>query len=91
MVMVPIALSSMDDRLYDHPMEIDFDRQPVHNTFGNGPHKCVGSGLARTELQVFLELWLKAIPNFGLDPDQAPVSHSGSVNGMSALHLVWNV
>lgn len=91
MVMVPIALSSMDDRLYARPMEIDFDRAPhTHNTFGNGPHKCVGAPLARAELYVFLQEWLKAIPDFRLDPEHAPVTHSGSVNGMNSLHLLWN-
>lgn len=90
MVMVPISLSSMDDRLYERATEIDLDRQPTHNTFGNGPHKCVGSPLARAEIDVFLQEWLKAIPDFALDPANPPVSHSGSVNGMNTLHLVWN-
>lgn len=94
MIMVPISMSSMDDRLYDRPLEIDFDRDLdalSHNTFGNGPHKCVGNGLARAELQVFLGEWLKAIPDFAVDPRQPPVTHSGSVNGVDNLHLVWDV
>ena len=90
MVMVPIAMSSMDDRLYDRPLDIDFNRNAEHNTFGNGPHKCVGSPLARAEIQVFLREWLKALPDFQLDPVSPSVSHSGSVNGMDALHLVWD-
>ncbi|KXN97815.1 cytochrome P450, partial [Aequorivita aquimaris] len=32
MVLVPIGLSGLDDRLYDRPFEIDFDRNPTHNT-----------------------------------------------------------
>lgn len=91
MVMVPISLSSMDDRLYDRPLEIDFDRQPVHNTFGNGPHKCVGSPLARAEIEVFLREWLAAVPDFRLDPDRPAVTHSGAVNGVDSLHLVWDM
>jgi cytochrome P450 len=90
MIMVPISMSSMDDRLYDHPLEIDFDRNPVHNTFGNGPHKCVGNSLARAEIHVFLQEWLKALPHFRLDPDHPPITHSGAVNGMDSLHLVWD-
>lgn len=90
MIMVPISMSSMDDRLYDHPLEIDFDRNPVHNTFGNGPHKCVGNSLARAEIHVFLQEWLKALPDFRLDPDHPPITHSGAVNGMDSLHLVWD-
>lgn len=89
MVMVPISMSSMDDRLYDRPLEIDFDRNPEHNTFGNGPHKCVGNTLARAEIQIFLREWLRAIPDFRFDPNDPPVTHSGSVNGVDRLSLVW--
>lgn len=90
MIMVPISMSSMDDRLYDRPLDIDFDRNPVHNTFGNGPHKCVGNSLARAEIHVFLHEWLKALPDFRLDPDHPAITHSGAVNGMDSLHLVWD-
>ncbi|SCW60029.1 Cytochrome P450 [Sphingobium faniae] len=91
MVMVPISMSSMDDRLYNRPLDINFDRNPTHNTFGNGAHKCVGSPLARAEIQVFLREWLAALPDFRLDPDTPPVTHSGSVNGVNSLHLVWDL
>lgn len=92
MVMVPISMSSMDDRKHANPLEIDFDRvTPAHDTFGNGPHKCVGAPLARAELRIFLEEWTKRIPDFRLDPTQRPASHSGAVNGVSSLHLVWDV
>jgi cytochrome P450 len=91
MVMVPISMSSMDDRLYDRPLEIDFDRNAAHNTFGNGAHKCVGNPLARAEIQVFLREWLKAMPDFRLDPERPPVTHSGAVNGVNSLHLVWDI
>ncbi|MBH1998912.1 MAG: cytochrome P450 [Sphingomonadaceae bacterium] len=90
MIMVPISLSSMDDRLYARPLDIDFDRSPTHNTFGNGPHKCVGNSLARAEIHVFLEEWLAALPDFRIDPDRPPVTHSGAVNGMDSLHLIWD-
>lgn len=91
MIMVPISMSSMDDRLYTCPMHVDLDRNPVHNTFGNGPHKCVGNQLARAEIQIFLREWLSAIPDFRIDPHKPAITHSGSVNGVSQLHLVWNV
>jgi len=89
MVMVPISMSSMDDRLYHDPLKIDFNRNaPFHNTFGNGPHKCVGAPLARAELKIFLEEWVKRIPDFCLDPAHRPVTHSGPVNGVSSLQLL---
>jgi cytochrome P450 len=98
MVMVPIGASSLDERRYPDAFTVDFDRPGnfapgggTHNTFGNGPHKCVGQPLARAELKVFLEEWIARIPEFRLDPEQPPVSHMGAVNGVSQLHLVWDV
>jgi cytochrome P450 len=98
MIMVPIAASSLDERVYPDPFTIDFDRAenfvkdvPAHNTFGNGPHKCVGAPLARAELKIFLEEWLRLIPDFDLDPDHQPVSHMGPVNGVDSLYLRWSV
>ena len=38
-----------------------------------GPHRCVGSNLARLELRATLDEWLKRIPDFGLKPGTAPV------------------
>lgn len=91
MIMVPNNLSGIDDRMYDRPMEVDFDRNaPSHNTFGNGPHKCVGAHLARAEIDVFLEEFVARIPEFRLDPDRVNVEHCGSVPGFDALYLRWD-
>ncbi|MEO7134475.1 MAG: cytochrome P450 [Vicinamibacterales bacterium] len=93
MTMVPNNLSGIDDRLYANPLEVDFDRGTTpssHNTFGNGPHKCVGAPLARVEIQVFLEEFLPRIGEFRLDPDFTDSEHCGSVPGFDQLHLRWN-
>jgi len=39
-----------------------------HAAFGLGIHRCVGSNLARMEMTVAIEEWLKRIPDFRLDP-----------------------
>lgn len=93
MVMVPNNLSGIDERLYPDPFTVDFDRQTGpsdHNTFGNGPHKCVGAPLARAEVQVFLEEFVGRMPQFRLDPDRRNVEHCGSVPGFSELYLRWD-
>lgn len=91
-LLVVDALCSMDERAYANPMEVDFDRDTsVHDTFGNGVHRCVGEHLARLELRVFLEEWIARIPEFGIDPEKPPVTYSGVVIGMSQLGLVWKV
>lgn len=91
MVLVMNSLSSIDERLYDDPFALDFDRGPVHhNSLGNGPHKCVGQHLARLEMRVLLEEWSRRMPIVKLDPAKpAPTSRAGSVIGMNHLHLVW--
>jgi cytochrome P450 len=43
-----------------------------HWGFGGGPHRCLGSHLARTELTVIVGEWLKRIPEFTLAPDYVP-------------------
>lgn len=92
MVMIPIGMSSMDDRMYQNPLEIDFNRSNLrdHNTFGNGPHKCPGSQLARAELKVFLEEWLKRIPDFHLCPDKKIITQSGLMNSFTSLPIRWS-
>ncbi|MEO8724156.1 MAG: cytochrome P450 [Sphingobium sp.] len=91
MIMVPNNLSGIDDRLYDDAMTVDFDRGATHyNTFGNGPHKCVGAPLAKAEVQVFLEEFVPRMPQFRVDPDKKPVEHCGSVPGFEKLYLRWD-
>ncbi len=90
MVMVSLPLSGIDDRAYANPMEVDFNRVAPHNTFGNGPHKCVGAPLARAEIQIFLQEFLSRIPDFRLDPNDLPVQRGGSVAGMNRLPLLWD-
>ena len=98
MILVPIGAASVDEREYPDPFTVDFDRvqvlhhnEPGHNTFGHGPHKCVGRPLARVELRIFLEEWLRLIPDFRLDPDYRPVTRMGGVNGVETLRLLWDL
>jgi cytochrome P450 len=43
-----------------------------HWGFGGGPHRCLGSHLARMELTVIVDEWLKRIPEFELLPGYQP-------------------
>ena len=83
----------LDEREYENPLEVDFDRQNIsqNSTFGNGPHRCPGSFLARAEIRVFIEEWLARIPNFQVTPNKKPVSSGGGVQGMIYLPLSWEV
>jgi cytochrome P450 len=43
-----------------------------HWGFGGGPHRCLGSHLARMELTVIVEDWIKSIPEFELASGYTP-------------------
>lgn len=43
-----------------------------HWGFGGGPHRCLGSHLARMELKLVVSEWLGRIPDFGLAPGFVP-------------------
>lgn len=89
-IMMPKVLHGLDPRRYADPLKVDF-RRPAsrHAAFGDGPHRCPGAGLARMELRVFLEEWLRRIPEFSIKPGHKPRTSSGQVNGILSLPLVW--
>jgi cytochrome P450 len=91
LVMVPISLHGMDPRRWDAPMEVRFDRADAraHDTFGKGPHRCAGAHLARAEIRIFLEEWLKRIPEFRIKDGEAARYLTGGVNGVASLPLSW--
>ncbi|WP_245905853.1 cytochrome P450 [Mycolicibacterium palauense] len=39
-----------------------------HFGFGGGPHRCLGSHLARVELQMALRVWHRRVPDYALKP-----------------------
>ncbi|MCZ4342866.1 cytochrome P450 [Sphingomonadaceae bacterium G21617-S1] len=90
LVMLPLHLANLDERKFKDPLTVDFKRQrSAHYNFGTGVHRCVGSNLARPEIRIFIEEWLKAIPEFSLDPDDKPVGQSGVVMAYRKVPLVW--
>ena len=89
-IIMPKVLHGLDARRYPDPLKVDFARpQSRHAAFGDGPHRCPGAGLARMELRVFLEEWLRRIPDFAIKPGDRPRTSSGNVNGMMYLPLAW--
>ena len=91
MILIIDGLASLDEREWADPFAIDYDRDArAHDTFGNGAHKCPGEHLARMEIIVFIEEWLKRIPDFRIDPDKPALTYSGPVIGMSQLALRWD-
>jgi cytochrome P450 len=68
---------------------IDRARNP-HAAFGLGIHRCIGSNLARMEINVALEEWLARIPEFRLDPAATVKWSEGTVRGPRRLPLLFD-
>ena len=91
MILLPTTLHGLDERVFPNPLQVDFNRPtPLHSTFGNGAHRCPGSNLGRTELKVFLEEWLKRIPEFHLQPGGKIAMRSGVNGTVYGLPLAWD-
>ena len=84
-------LYNLDEAINERPLEVDFDRQGSiqHVSFGSGVHTCPGQILARREISVFIEEWLKRIPEFEVTPGTKPELRTGMVNGVTELQLSW--
>jgi cytochrome P450 len=83
--------SDRDPGAFDHPDEVDFDRPELRTlTFAVGPHRCVGSHLARLELKVAHEQMHSRIPTYRLKEGTKVVSHGGNVAGVEELWLTWD-
>jgi cytochrome P450 len=69
---------------------VDFDRdRNRHLAFGGGPHRCLGSHLARMELRVAMEEWHRRIPDYQVAPGEAP-RYSPGIREVLYLPLVWS-
>ena len=59
-----------------------------HWGFGGGPHRCLGSHLARMELTLIVGEWLRRIPEFSLEPGYEPqIVFPANTFGLPSLPL----
>ena len=90
MVLLPTALSGLDEDENANPWELDWERKNItHATFAAGPHRCAGLHLARLEATVTLQEWVRRIPEFSLAPGAQPIYQPGTVVAVHNVPLVW--
>jgi cytochrome P450 len=90
MVLLPISSANRDPHEFDRADEVILDRENNrHLAFGAGPHRCLGSHLARLELRVAMEAWHARIPVYEIDPAVAIEEHSAGLIGLNNLPLRW--
>ncbi len=87
-VLLPFGSANRDPARHERPAEYLIDRPESHHaSFGLGVHRCLGSNLARLELQVATAEWVAAFPRFRIR-DHASVTWTlGHVRGPHSLPI----
>ncbi|MEZ5231046.1 MAG: cytochrome P450, partial [Acidimicrobiales bacterium] len=87
------AAANHQPDLFPEPGVFDIHRPEAgrHISFGKGIHFCLGSGLARMEARIVLELLSQRLPSLRLADDQHfDYFPNITFRGPNALHLEWD-
>ena len=88
-VMLLLGSADTDDAEFDAAETVSFERETNrHLAFGGGPHRCLGSHLARMELRVALEELHRRIPDYEIAPGEQP-RYGGGIREVQYLPLVF--
>jgi cytochrome P450 len=83
------SAGNFDPAEFDDPRTFRLDRgSNRHFTLAGGPHRCLGSHLARRELRIALEELLRRIPMFSLKPGADRTAQPGLI-AAPRLPVVW--
>ncbi|WP_051027787.1 cytochrome P450 [Nocardia higoensis] len=89
-VVLATAAANRDPAEFEDAATVVFGRKPNrHIAFGAGKHRCLGSHLARVELEIVIEEWHKRIPDYRIPAGAVVEDHVGSVSGLVELPLEW--
>jgi cytochrome P450 len=85
-VLLAYGSANRDDTLFERPDEVLVDRRPnKHLAFGVGPHRCVGSHLARLQIRIVLEELLARMPRFRIPEHSGIEWKRGETRGITRL------
>jgi cytochrome P450 len=92
MAYMPLVAVNRDPAAFEDADRVILDREGNrHLAFGAGPHRCIGSHLARQELRIGLAGWHRHIPEYRLADGAELIEHAGVQLGLDSLPLVWDV
>ena len=87
-VMLVNGASGRDERRFREPDRLDVRRAiDVHLGFGYGRHFCLGASLARMEMRIGLEEFLRRWPDYAAPDDGVERMHSSNVRGLCGLRI----
>jgi cytochrome P450 len=99
-VTVNVGGANRDPRKFNDPDRFDFERSGVrdHISFSRGSHACIGAPLARMEVRVALEQFLKRTSDIRIsaahhgprDDRRYAYEPTYLLSGLQALHVEWD-
>jgi len=90
-MLLTFPAANHDPAAFEDPDQFQIDRaKNRHVAFGLGIHRCVGSNLARLELLIALQEWLRAFPNYRLDTSQETTWANGQIRGPRNVPVFLN-
>jgi cytochrome P450 len=85
-----LGAANRDPAHFPDPDRLDVTRSPGrHLAFGQGPHFCLGSPLARLEAGIALRSLLDRFPDLRPAADRVTFHPNPSLRGLTALPLTW--
>ena len=84
-----VASALRDEREFDNPDEFRWNRNISRTlAFGHGVHFCIGAHVARMEIKVMVDTFLRRVPQFSFDMEAAVRLPSSFQWGWSTLPVV---
>jgi cytochrome P450 len=91
MVLLSIQSATRDPRQFPDADKVMIDRNPNrHIAFGASEHRCLGSHLARADLQTAILEWHKRIPEYRVPAGEELLGRGGQIS-LIGLPLEWDV
>jgi cytochrome P450 len=89
-VLMSFVAANRDPDEFANPHEIDFRRENNrHFSFGIGPHRCVGSHLARLEVKACLDALLSKAPDYKLVEEEVELARDiGTMAGYDRVPII---
>jgi len=85
-VLLPFPAANRDPNVFEDADKVIIDRaENRHAAFGLGIHRCVGSNLARLEMNVAVDVFLERFPDFELNTSEEVKWSVGQVRGPRSL------
>jgi cytochrome P450 len=89
-LVLPAACANRDPRVFEDGRTFDLMREKNrHIAFGTGPHRCVGSHLARVELYAAADVWHQVIPTYRHTADASRKDYVVAVSGPVSVNVEW--